>query len=243
MNNLFVGTGALVIGAILCAFTAAHSGAVTLTGHLRNDDTEIRLIARDGSICVSMLRAVGTARSWANDSPRALRLVPFASVDGNDLQLRWKPSLVRQSHDSVIFTFTSNLPGLTATSEWRARRKHGPIEHSLTMINNGGRTVLLPLQLSMVWESARPVPSDIVLLWVEKGAGRPSLKGSHNEVITDGFHRTVLSLPYTDDKNAYSEDWRDRDSIPWTTMWDRRAGCGWYAGIEFSGRVSLDFNS
>ncbi len=240
MNNLLVGTGALVIGAILFVFTAAHSCAVTLTGHLTNDNTEIRLVARDGSICVSMLRAVGDARSWADDSPGPLRLVPFANVDGKDTQLQWKPSLLRQSHDSIIFTFTSNLPGLTATSEWRARRKFGPIEHSLTINNHGGRTVLLPLQRSMVWESARPVSSDIELLWVEKAAGRPSLTGSHNEVITDGFHRTVLSLPYTDDKNAYSEDWRDRDSIPWTTMWDRRADCGWYAGIEFSGRVSID---
>src|SRR5262249_39483506 len=95
----------------------------------------------------------------------------------------------------------------------------------------GDIAVMLPLQPSLVFDARGPTGQSLENIWVEKGAGRPSAIGTHRTKIEKDFAGLLTSLPYSDDE--------PRDAIPWTAIQDVTGQQGWYAGIEFSGRVQI----
>jgi alpha-galactosidase len=74
---------------------------------------------------------------------------------------------------------------------------------------------------------------------VEKGAESPSPQGTHLETVSDGFRWTGRSSTY-----AHPVEGEGREIIPIEFVYAQAGAkeelqAGWYAGIEFSGRVRL----
>ena len=57
--------------------------------------------------------------------------------------------------------------------------------------------------------------------------------GTHQTLISSTYTADLVSLPFA------REGENERDAIPWTAIQDTDAGEGWYAGVEFSGRVHI----
>ena len=230
--------------ALTAATVLANGPTETLTGRLSTPDTTIRVKALKDRLILSALSDASGKRSWSIAGGAATKLAPTAISDGRTVALRWRLTAKQESpaKRSVSFKFACSPLNIVAHSEWRAAKARGPIEHILSITNKSRKAVILPRQSSLVWSFDRRGRS-LESWWVEKGAGRPSAKGVHKSEIGDDFHQQLISGPYVSDERAYSEDGRDRDPIPWVTVFDRNAKAGWYAGVEFSGRSSLELSS
>lgn len=218
---------------------------VELAGDLSTADTRIKVEARSDRIVLSALSARSGRGKWSSAALGSTRLVSFATVEGRKVALHWRlrAKKVSEAGRMLRFTFECESPMLKAVSEWQAAKDLGPVEHTVSIVNESAETVVLPLQHSLCWGFERSAGHDLQSWWIEKAAGRPSSTGVHTTPIGPSFSQTVLSEPYVDDVRAYSEDGRHRGAIPWVSVCDRTASTGWYAGVEFSGRVSLELKS
>jgi alpha-galactosidase len=90
--------------------------------------------------------------------------------------------------------------------------------------------------LRFAWQ----IPEDVQLqhFWIEKGAGGPSAEGVHWNTIRDGHKWMGASSTY-----AHPAEGQQREMIPYTLV-ARADGksCGWYIGIEFSGRTRISIS-
>jgi alpha-galactosidase len=222
---------AIAFGLGACSAAAAESVALTTA------DTAVRVEASASRLRLKSLRTPGAHRDWiaASPQPVTIPLVDTAEVDGRTVPLAWH--LIGRRHTGGIdgqcdFTFACTKPSLELHSLWQAAAGPGPVTHTLRIINRSGRTVLLPLQTSLRFGCAAGKDRSLEQWWVEKGGGTPTGQGVHRESVLPGYERALISTPY-------AEDNRPRDAIPWTAMQDLTGREGWYAGIEFSGRVRL----
>jgi alpha-galactosidase len=109
----------------------------------------------------------------------------------------------------------------------------GPIEHAITIQNENGSGLWLPLQHSSDFNLSVPAAAPLEHFWVEKGAGGPSAEGVHQVLVQDGYNWTGTSSSY-----AHPATGQPREIIPFTLI-NRRDGSGLYLGIEFSGRTQI----
>ncbi len=167
----------------------------------------------------------------------------FAEVGGRRVSLRWRLKSVRQKGHRLTVVFACPSPRLLARSDWVGDAGPGPIEHTLSIENQSAHSIAIPLQPSLNWSFKPRAGHQVKSWWVEKGAGGPSEQGVHVTTVDSRFHQDLESRPYVDDERAYAKEGSNRDPIPWICLHDETSQDGCYAGIEFSGRVSLALRS
>jgi hypothetical protein len=209
---------------------------------LRTSDSVVQLQA--GSTAPRLLSLSGIeGLPWLNTTDDTL--IAFATVDGQQRSLKWKfvPSATRVSSQEVSFTYESQMPHLRLTWLWEARAGFGPIEHRIRIENLEARELWIPLQRSLAVRFATASGDSLQSVYVDKGAGRPTSDGTH-------IARMPVGYEWHGTSSTYAADEAPREVIPWmlverTTAGNAQnskqgSGDGWYAGLEFSGRTSLN---
>lgn len=201
---------------------------------LATADTRVQVSVRNDSVVLTGFECAATGWNWTSRSK--LTLIKNLEANGQPVSVTWKFKKREHSEASPqhpaqeIFVFESDNPALELRSIWSAYAGPGPIEHQITIRNKSETAVLLPLQPSLVVDARAAPGSALQNLWVEKGAGKPSAIGTHLTQVGKDFSASLISLPYSEEP---------RDAIPWTAIQDLTSRQGWYAGIEFSGRVQI----
>jgi hypothetical protein len=182
-----------------------------------------------------LLFGVSRKTSWSNTTPE--KLIDTVEIDGRPTRLSWKFRAQVNQHDphQVSFVYDAYPTRLRLTWQWRAPAATGPIEHTIRIENRGSREVWIPMQDSFTyrWRVDPSIP--LRHFFVEKGAGEPSLSGTHETELSVGYHCDGFSSTY-----AHPTGNQPREIIPFFAV--ETAGPssqGWYAGIEFSGRTRL----
>jgi hypothetical protein len=229
----------------LGTLAAAVSGADAPGATLATADTILRVEARQNRVALVSLKASPTGWDWIAapnnstpeaDAPYLLPFITSAEVGGHAVTLAWRfvgSSVLEGAPRRYVLTFVCPDPPLELRSIWQAWPGPGPIEHRLTITNKGSAPIQLPLQTSLTLETHAPTDHALENWWVEKGANTPTPNGTHHNVVQADFTAALLSLPYA------REEAQARDAIPWTAAQDVEGRQGWYAGVEFSGRVRL----
>jgi len=203
--------------------------------HIANDDTSITLEANRAAPVVSALTRSGCP-SWNGHSAEIL--INHVETGSRVATISWKlnPALTQVTPTGVRLVYEAPSPHLRFFWEWRIRAARGPIEHSIQIQNLSSEEIWLPMQdsLQFTWEIQKD--EQLEHLWIEKGAGGPSAEGTHWNTIRDGYTWTGESSTY-----AHPAEGHAREMIPYTLI-ERTDGnrCGWYAGIEFSGRTQIN---
>lgn len=163
----------------------------------------------------------------------AMTLPSFAEVSGTSTALEWLVSgAVHATSDVALdLKYTCAKPKLELLSQWR--ETSGIVEHSYSVTNRGDSTVSLPLVPSLRFAWKRPAGDRAECLWVEKTAGGPTTAGVHRVALGPALSLHLSSKPYSADEPEL------RDAIPWMSVCDHATNQGWFAGIEYSGRVAL----
>ncbi|HZQ93951.1 MAG TPA: glycoside hydrolase family 36 protein [Candidatus Sulfotelmatobacter sp.] len=201
---------------------------------LRTSDTELALEALPEAPRVAQFDFPGQP-AWQNRASEAL--IPFAEISGEKAACSWKfnSEASRISDQQVVFVYDSASPHLRLSWEWRTRQSYGPLEHQVRIENLDNREMWIPMQDSLAFDWQVDPKQALQQLFVEKGANTPSNAGTHQVPVGDGFHWTGTSSTYGD----LFEN-QPREIIPWTLVERNDAArSGWYAGIEFSGRIRV----
>ena len=175
---------------------------------------------------------------WRNTAPEML--IDAVFVGETRVPVRWKfdRRASRADDRHALFVYTSAAPRLQLIWEWTARASTGPVEHCIHIRNRGARELWIPLQDSFRFELPVATALGVKVFSVEKGAGSPSAVGTHEETLQEGEHWIGTSSTY-----AHPAKGEAREAIPFVAI-ERTDGTqgGWYAGVEFSGRVRLQVN-
>ncbi len=229
----------VVIAVILFVAGVNAFALRTKTIQLANLDTAITLEAGADAPRLLLLSARDKSRrdssGWKGQG--AEEWIDHVESDGQSRPLHWKLNLSASQVEStrVRLVYDSQIPRLRLVSEWRARATHGPLEHTITIQNLSGAGVWLPPQDSFRIDLRIPSEQSLEHLWIEKGAGGPSEVGTHRNKIIDGYEWTGESSTY-----AHPAQGEQREMIPYTLVQPADAKlCGWYMGIEFSGRTRI----
>ena len=222
---------------ILCSSFQFACAADATVGTLATADTSIQIEAQDNRLKLVALKSVRSDWNWATTNE--LPMIKAVDVNGQSTPLHWKFKMrwsgsLFTACAQEIFVFENENPPLELKSIWTAHSGPGPIEHQITITNKGDVAILLPLQPSLVFDTRGPSGKPLENIWVEKGAGRPSAIGTHRTRVEKDFSASLISTPYRDEP---------RDAIPWTAIQDVTGQQGWYAGIEFSGRVQISLRA
>jgi len=227
-----IGILASILWSTSCEFTFAADATV---GTLATADTSVQIEAQDRTLKLLALKSVRSGWNWTTGNE--LPLVRTAEVNGRTQALNWifkRHSSSKGKKGEVtqeIFVFENANPALELKSIWTAYSGPGPVEHQIAISNKSDIAVMLPLQPSIVFDARGPT-GPLENVWVEKGAGKPGVIGTHRTKVEKKFFASLISSPYCQDQEP-------RDAIPWTAIQDVTSQQGWYAGIEFSGRVQM----
>ena len=160
-------------------------------------------------------------------------------INGAAVPVQWKhkPNLDQypDPHHAVL-VYESVNPHLRLRWEWQARADFGPLEHRVRVENLGDKEVWLPLidSLRLDWKVA--ATEEMRNFYVEKGAGKPSAQGVHDDSVAAGYKWTGTSSTY-----AHPPEGAPREIIPAEIVYSAASPhTGWYAGIEFSGRTRVN---
>jgi hypothetical protein len=213
-------------------YSATANGSPSF--HISNGDTSITFEAGSASPVTTSLMRSGCP-AWTGEPVE--EFPRYVEVGTQVEEVSWKinETLTQVSPASVRFVYETPKPHLRLFWEWHASASYGPIEHSIQIQNLSLEEIWLPMQdsLRLAWRT----PSDLQLehLWIEKGAGGPSAEGVHWNRVGDGYKWTGESSTY-----AHPAEGQQREMIPYTLV-ERSDGksCGWYLGIEFSGRTRI----
>jgi hypothetical protein len=231
------------VGLLCCvvscsAFCQFSRAAASTLATLATADISVQVEAQDSRLKLLALKSVQSGWNWA--SGNKLPLISFVDVNGRKVPIDWKfkRHMSRKGNESQAaqesFVFLNEHPAMELKSTWTAFSGPGPIEHQIKISNKSDATVILPLQHSISLDTRRPSGQSLENIWVEKGADRPTTNGTHRAKIEKGFSTSLISLSYSEEP---------RDAIPWTAIQDMAGQQGWYAGIEFSGRVQISLKA
>ncbi len=171
------------------------------------------------------------------------KLIDTVEIEGRSVNLDWKFN-ARASHigtRSIAFVYYSIYPSLRLTWEWKRPASSGPIEHTIHIENLDQREVWVPMQESFAFRWQVGAGVSLKHAFVEKGAGRPSDIGTHEQAVPVGYRWNGVSSTY-----AYTVEKEPREIIPWFAVESALPSqSGWYVGVEFSGktRLALDRDS
>ena len=203
-----------------------------VTRELSSYDTHLRLQA--GTSAPRMI----SLRTGAHESHNvaAEKLIASVRIAGKVVPVRWRFSDAESGSDKrgVTYVYDSQSPRLRLTWEWKVRASNGPLEHTIRIENMGEKELWIPLQDSFRFDLRIPSDRKLSAMYVEKGADTPSVVGTHDVAVPEGFSWEGRSSTY-----AHPRQGRLREIIPWFAVRDERAQAGWFVGIEFSGRTRL----
>jgi hypothetical protein len=208
--------------------------SASTSARMASGDTSITLEAGSTSPAVTSLAQSGCP-AW-NGQPSE-ELIHTVEVGSHAEDISWKlnADLTQISPERIRFVYEVSKLHLRLFWEWRARAASGPIEHSIRIENLGSEEIWLPLQDSLRFAWQIPANAQLRNLWIEKGAGAPSTEGTHWNSVSDGYAWTGESSTY-----AHPAEGHQREIIPYTLVEEAsERGCGWYIGIEFSGRTRI----
>lgn len=205
---------------------------------LRTSDTVIELQPADDGVAITSLQSPQSEAQWAapaEQKPFITRWIDEVQIDGKPVAVHWKlePGGATGEPQAQTFVYRCDRPRLRLTSSWRAVKGPGPVEHQVVLFNEGAKEIRVPRQTSLML-SARASAS-VENWWVEKGGGTPTPVGIHRTTVEPGFSAALKSGPL-----AANEP---RDPIPFVAFHDTKSGGGWYAGLEFSGRVMMSLKA
>lgn len=201
--------------------------------------TDTTLVLRAGEKAPAVVSLTGGDMTWRGLNAEAL--VPRVRINAEWELIHWKLKSVDTTALPARLTivYESAAPHLSLQWSWEARARAGPIEHTVILKNLEDRTVELPVpdSFDFAWGmEPRAAGSGLRQLWVEKGAGKPSDEGKHEDAVGPHYRWLGTSSTYAPD----TAPGQAREIIPWMlveTNGEQRAG--WYLGVEFSGRVRL----
>lgn len=229
----------VVVWSIFASFCGCTGSATCQPStQLRTAQTLLRFEAGETAPRMISLQTPGEPE-WINQS--AEDLIATAEVAGRIVPLHWKLSPTAGSGDDkqVAFVYESIAPHLRLRWAWIAPASTGPVEHRITIENLGSEEVWIPLQTSFRFNWRVRANSPLEQLYVEKGSGRPSAFGTHLDHVDSNYKWQGTS-------STYAGDDEPREIIPWfmvqrgsSTQGGKSSEDGWYAGVEFSGRTSL----
>ncbi len=174
-------------------------------------------------------------RTWENRAPDGLPR--SIEIHGQTIALAWQCDR-RASHiskDYIELRYVAASQRLQLRWRWRARANHGPLEHTVSIRNDAGEPLWLPLQptLQFDWTVDQAVP--LQRFWVEKGADTPSAVGTHLDELNEGDSWEGKSSTY-----ARPLPGEAREMIPFLLVAERTGERrGWFTAIEFSGRTHI----
>ena len=196
------------------------------TWKLATDDTEIVISVKGGWPVLEALRSTTVRRNWLN-SPLKESLIRTVEVGGVRNEVDWKFARAEINPDGrqLSLHYGSVSPKLSLESVWRAREGRGPVEHSLTLVNQSGKPITV-LQAESLTLTGLTIPSTqlVQAWWIKRGGGNASTEGGtfHAEV-NSSFDQVLTSDP-TDGSSP----------VPWMAVQVGEIE-GLYLGWEFSG--------
>jgi hypothetical protein len=175
--------------------------------------------------------------AWQSRSDEPL--IDSVEVDGVTAPLHWrfKRSASRIYSRQVILVYENDSPHLRLFWDWQAKAAFGPIEHTIRITNLSDRQVWLPLQSSLQFDFNVNENRRLEQTFIDKGAGKPTEIGTHIVPVDVGYQWAGDSSTF-----ALPEPGTADEIIPWFLLQQsspNNSRSGWYAGIEFSGRVQL----
>ncbi len=214
-----------------CCVWIAASAFGQMQARLHTQQTSILLEAAPHA---PNIRSLEGERSNLWKSNQVSALIPFVWVNGKELQTAWTfdPAASHKDAESVSFVYESQSPHLRIQWEWRVRDAMGPIEHDVHIRNLSDEDIWIPLQDSLQLKLQVPESTELRQMYIDKGAGRPSEIGTHEEQVRSGFEWKGYSSTYATDQGP-------REIIPWVMLEQPSHGTGLYLGLEFSGRTQI----
>ncbi|OQB42430.1 MAG: Alpha-galactosidase [Candidatus Hydrogenedentes bacterium ADurb.Bin179] len=190
---------------------------------LETSDTRIVIGVQDNLPVIQQLETPGAAFKWAAGEGY-VPLMAQAGVEGQLVDLQWAFGKGGTDTDGVLrLHFTNERPKLALVSVWRARAKHGPIEHWVEITNQGEESVMLTQQESLGLLLNIP-GEETEAWWVKRGGSNASTQGgTFHEPLHPGLDLNLLSN---------CED--GASPVPWLALQTGDAH-GLYVGWEFSG--------
>ena len=226
--------GLHVVSLLLCLASATSAGAAASSPVISTSNVQLEVSVEGSAPRLSWLQ--GSAGNRLGN--RAEEPLPVAvEVNKATIPLTWqhKRKLDREEEHRLVVVYESLQPHLRLSWEWEARANFGPVEHRITVENLSGEEIWLPMIDSLRLDFETSEKTELRNFYVEKGAGTPSLQGTHLDSMAQGYHWTGTSSTY-----AHPSDSEAREIIPaefvFTTTPSQQ---GWYAGIEFSGRTRI----
>jgi melibiase-like protein/glycosyl hydrolase family 36 len=202
------------------------------TAQLHTQQTSIRLEALENAPHLKGLES-NKQNVWINQASEPL--LPFLWMGEKRIPLTWELKRGESHSDAqqVRFVYESKPIRLRLTWEWQVRAVTGPIEHTIHIENLSSNEVWIPLQdsLRFAWKANASKP--LRTMYIDKGAGKPTAIGTHDDAIPAGYQWEGRS-------STYALDAGPREIIPWIMVQRPESQSGWYAGIEFSGRTRID---
>ncbi len=213
-----------------CALTSAAVGAPIRT-HLRTQQTSITLEASANSPRLILLQGAN-GQKWINDQQESL--LPFVWQRDKRVPLRWTldTAMNRSDASSVQLVYDAKPVPLRLTWIWQVRADMGPIEHRIRIQNLSQEEIWIPMQDSFRFSWQIPSSKNLQGMYIDKGAGRPTMIGTHDVDLPVGYQWQGMS-------STYATDAAPREIIPWMMVQQPHTESGWYAGIEFSGRTRM----
>lgn len=219
----------------ICLLAFGHSISAQRVVHLQTLQTQLEMQAQPSAPRLISLRGPQQKNFWINEMSDPL--IEFAEFGGKTAPLNWKlagnASTVTSS--SVAFVYECAFPKLRLTWQWKAPVAIGPIEHRIRIENLSAEEIWIPLQDSFQFRWRIDGRQELEHYFVDKGAGKPSAVGVHRSPLHAGAHWVGTSSTY-----AHRVSGEAQEIIPWLAVQNASGSLdGWYAGVEFSGRVQL----
>jgi alpha-galactosidase len=207
--------------------------AVGQTAELETSETRIVVEAGENMPRLLSLQVPGQPK-WQNRDSEAL--IKSITIAGETSAIRWRFDRDASHIDArnVSFVYDSENPRLRLTWSWTVKEDHGPLEHQIRIENLTRDNLWIPMQESFAFDWQLEPRVQLEHVYVEKGANTPSLVGTHEVGIEDGYHWTGEASTYGD-----IDEGRPREIIPWSLVQLKDSASGWYVGIEFSGRTRI----
>lgn len=222
---LLLATIALVDGVPL----ASASEAV----RVGNQDTQLVLEAGDSAPAVTKLVDVASY-AWQGGEAEKLIDVVYGAEGSEALHWRFNSGLSSSTATRATLVYDNAGPALRLYWEWHARAAHGPLEHEIRIENLGDVELWIPLQDSFRFRWKLAADSALEQLWIDKGAGEAPPIGTHLVTVNEGYVWEGSSSTF-----AHPRSGQPREIIPYFFLRDARRESGWFAGVEFSGRIAL----
>jgi hypothetical protein len=173
--------------------------------------------------------------AWSNEKEETL---PQHVREGaSERTIAWTLN-EQESHvdpEHATFVYEAAGPHLRVEWTWEFRAEHGPAEHRITLQNMTAQAVEVPLVESLRLEMTVGPGETLHNFYVEKGADTPSQEGAHLDSVSEGYRWMGRASTYA---HPVASEGREIIPVEFITRGENEKE-GWFAGIEFSGRIRI----